>query len=216
MLNRGTLHREDFQLTQFLLSILFPTYSTMTTILHQCPQWFPEPGLCITWSEIPVYSLSKFPSISLWFCPDLLSVFLKHNIWFWIFQFYQSLYISEYFLFLISWTTHVFGQRARINPWKTLFFRVIHFYRSKEKLGYQRRYTGNPKKMKKGDLISQCHLPLPILLLGDLQEKKKTLVWKPTPRNSDVASHTDPRSSETILALCLEDKFRLKQFLILS
>jgi hypothetical protein len=56
--------------------------------------------------------------------------------------------------------------------------RDIHFHTSKEKLGYQRRKTGNPRKVKNGDLFSQCHLPLSILLLGDLQKKK---IWSGDP-----------------------------------
>lgn len=95
---------------------LFPVYSTMTTILHQCPLFFPEPGLSITASEIPVYLLSKLLAH---FDPALIFYLHFSNTKFLIFLFYWSLYISELlniFIFHISGPTHVFEQRVRINP----------------------------------------------------------------------------------------------------
>lgn len=186
MLKWGTLHREDFQLTltQFLLCILFfhlfyndRNPSPMSSVISWIRSWhYLIRNSYLLVVQVPIYlTLVPFRSfICVSQAQHLVLEFLvlSVSVYFWI------------FLFLISWTTHVFGQKVRINPWKTLFFRVIYFHRSKEKLGYQRRYTGNPRKVKKGDLFSQCHPPLPILLPGDLQEKN--LVWRPTPRNSEV------------------------------
>lgn len=113
----------------FSLFKLFPAYSTMTTILHQCPLWFAESDLSITASEIPVYLLSKLLAH---FDPALIFYLHFSNTKFLIFLFYWSLYISELpniLIFRISRPTHVFEQRVRINPF---FSRVINSHTRRE------------------------------------------------------------------------------------
>lgn len=86
--------------------------------------------------------------------------------------------------FLISWTTHVFGQRVRINPWKTLYLRVIHFHRSKESLAIKGERLENPEKWKTGICFPSviCHSHY----CSWEHCRKKNLVWRCTSRSSDV------------------------------